>query len=158
MNAVAAAPRLAARLGRRPWTCSTCRGQTLTAKPSPLLATRSFSSARGSSQGTSGNGGSRSRKIFLFASAGAAGIASTALAFTDEIKNSYDSVERTGRVVAVLAICINDYRTTLNEMAVTEGEDEQNKVLRACHKRCAERTLKAMERNGGIFIKLGQHL
>ncbi|KAG5928701.1 hypothetical protein E4U42_000130 [Claviceps africana] len=157
MNAVAAS-RLAARLGRRSWTCSTCQGQSLTANPSPLLTTRHFSSAWGSSRGTSSNGGSRSRKTFLFASAGAAGIASTALAFTDEIKNSYDSVERTGRVVAVLAICINDYRTTLNAMAVTEDENEQNTALRACHKRCAERTLKAMERNGGIFIKLGQHL
>ncbi|KAK2609257.1 hypothetical protein QQS21_002191 [Conoideocrella luteorostrata] len=50
------------------------------------------------------------------------------------------------------------YRTTLNAMATTEGDQEQNKALQACHKRCAERTLKVMERNGGIFIKLGQHL
>ncbi|QPG96599.1 hypothetical protein C2857_004700 [Epichloe festucae Fl1] len=157
MNAVAA-PRLAARLSSRSWTCSTCRGQVTRIQPSPFLASRHLSSARGSSQRTSGNGGSRSRRALLFASAGAAGIASTALAFTDEIKNSYDSVERTGRVVAALAICINDYRTTLNAMAVTEGDDEKNKVLKACHKRCAERTLKVMEMNGGIFIKLGQHL
>ncbi|KAG6130116.1 hypothetical protein E4U38_004640 [Claviceps purpurea] len=157
MNAILT-PRLAARLGSRSWTCSTCKGQLIAAKPSPLLANRHFSSTRGSSQGSSDNGGSRSRKVLLYASAGVTGIAGTALAFSDEIKNSYDSVERTGRVVAVLAICINDYRTTLNAMAVTEDEDEQNKVLRACHKRCAERALKAMEKNGGIFIKLGQHL
>jgi aarF domain-containing kinase len=31
-------------------------------------------------------------------------------------------------------------------------------VLKACHKRCALRTLKVLEQNGGIFIKLGQHL
>lgn len=31
-------------------------------------------------------------------------------------------------------------------------------VLKACHKRCAERTLKVLEQNGSIFIKLGQHL
>lgn len=31
-------------------------------------------------------------------------------------------------------------------------------MLKACHKRCAERTLKVLEKNGGIFIKLGQHL
>lgn len=55
-------------------------------------------------------------------------------------------------------MAFGSYRTTLNAMAVTEDEDEQNKVLRACHKRCAERALKAMEKNGGIFIKLGQHL
>jgi aarF domain-containing kinase len=31
-------------------------------------------------------------------------------------------------------------------------------MLRACHKRCAERTLEVLEKNGSIFIKLGQHL
>ena len=31
-------------------------------------------------------------------------------------------------------------------------------ILNACHKRCAERTLRVMEKNGSIFIKLGQHL
>lgn len=31
-------------------------------------------------------------------------------------------------------------------------------MLKACHKRCALRTLKVLEANGGIFIKLGQHL
>ena len=31
-------------------------------------------------------------------------------------------------------------------------------VLRACHKRCAERTLEVLKQNGSIFIKLGQHL
>lgn len=31
-------------------------------------------------------------------------------------------------------------------------------MLAACHKRCAQRTLKVLEKNGGIFIKLGQHL
>ena len=36
--------------------------------------------------------------------------------------------------------------------------DEWKAILKACHKRCAERTLKAMEANGSIFIKLGQHL
>lgn len=37
-------------------------------------------------------------------------------------------------------------------------EFEQAALLKACHKRCAERTLKVMEKNGSIFIKLGQHL
>lgn len=30
--------------------------------------------------------------------------------------------------------------------------------MKACHKRCAERTLRVLEKNGSIFIKLGQHL
>ena len=37
-------------------------------------------------------------------------------------------------------------------------EDDKRAALKACHKRCAERTLEVLERNGSIFIKLGQHL
>lgn len=36
--------------------------------------------------------------------------------------------------------------------------DEWPSTLKACHKRCAERTLRVLEQNGSIFIKLGQHL
>ena len=39
-----------------------------------------------------------------------------------------------------------------------EGGDEWPSILKACHKRCAERTLRVLEQNGSIFIKLGQHL
>jgi len=39
-----------------------------------------------------------------------------------------------------------------------EGGEEWPLILKACHKRCAERTLKVLEQNGSIFIKLGQHL
>jgi len=37
-------------------------------------------------------------------------------------------------------------------------DEDYTALLSACHKRCAERTLVAMEKNGSIFIKLGQHL
>lgn len=40
----------------------------------------------------------------------------------------------------------------------TESEEERMALLKACHKRCAERTLEVLEKNGSIFIKLGQHL
>lgn len=53
---------------------------------------------------------------------------------------------------------MGSYRTTLNARAVMTDEGEQNSVLNACHQRCADRTLKVLEKNGGIFIKLGQHL
>lgn len=39
-----------------------------------------------------------------------------------------------------------------------ESKDGWPTVLKACHKRCAERTLRVLEKNGSIFIKLGQHL
>jgi hypothetical protein len=53
---------------------------------------------------------------------------------------------------------LDSYRTTLNARETIEDHDEQENMLKACHKRCAERTLVVLEKNGGIFIKLGQHL
>ncbi|KAG9234808.1 putative ABC1 family protein C15C4.02, partial [Amylocarpus encephaloides] len=50
------------------------------------------------------------------------------------------------------------YRVTLNQNEKIENEDEKNRTLKACHQRCADRTLKVLEKNGSIFIKLGQHL
>jgi aarF domain-containing kinase len=41
-----------------------------------------------------------------------------------------------------------------------QGDDPEQdaRSLKDCHKRCADRTLKVLEQNGSIFIKLGQHL
>lgn len=97
--------------GPRPWTCSACRGQLAGARPSAFLAARQFASGKGSSHGDNGRK-SRSSRVLLYASTGAAAVASTALAFSDDIKNSYEAAERTGRVIATLAICINEYGTT----------------------------------------------
>ncbi|KAK4104574.1 ABC1-domain-containing protein [Parathielavia hyrcaniae] len=79
------------------------------------------------------------------------------MAVGGDIKNSYEAVERTGRVASALVLCINDYRTTLNQRDRLEDEEREH-VLKVCHKRCALRTLKVLEQSGGIFIKLGQHL
>lgn len=48
------------------------------------------------------------------------------------------------------------YRVTLKQQTSTPEEHEA--LVKACHKRCAERTLRVLEQNGSIFIKLGQHL
>ena len=50
------------------------------------------------------------------------------------------------------------YRVTLNQNEKTEDQEEQDRTLKACHQRCANRTLEVLEKNGSIFIKLGQHL
>lgn len=49
------------------------------------------------------------------------------------------------------------YRRTLALDKTLSPEDFQVE-LKACHKRCALKTMHAMEKNGSIFIKLGQHL
>ena len=47
------------------------------------------------------------RRRLVFAS-GSAVAGATFLAFTDDIKASYETVERTGRVAVALAVCINE--------------------------------------------------
>ena len=126
------------------WTCPKC---TLSRRPLPQK----------SSYGTRTSGPAskrRPRPVVTYAAAtGAAG--ASAFLFTEEIKHAYAATERSARVASTLAICVNDYRVTLNRK--TECDKEQyDSLLKACHKRCAERTLDAMERNGSIFIKLGQ--
>ncbi|EFQ98756.1 ABC1 family protein [Nannizzia gypsea CBS 118893] len=107
----------------------------------------------------------RSRKGFILA-ATTGTLGGTLLFFYDDVKHAYQAAERTGRVVAGLLICINElsseptvyaaYRVTLNKE--TDTEEERTALLNACHQRCADRTLKVLEKNGSIFIKLGQHL
>ena len=55
-----------------------------------------------------------------------------------------------------LTFAMCSYHKTLSHKA--EPENEFSSLLKACHKRCAERTLRVLEQNGSIFIKLGQHL
>lgn len=55
-------------------------------------------------------------------------------------------------------IYFNSYRVTLNQNEKTEDTEQRDRDLKACHQRCADRTLKVLEKNGSIFIKLGQHL
>ncbi|KJZ78167.1 hypothetical protein HIM_02205 [Hirsutella minnesotensis 3608] len=150
--------RSALRLGRpSPWTCSSCRGQSTRESPLVRLASRGFASGGRSRGGANGPRG-RSPTTLLLASTGAFGVAGTAYAFSDEIKGNYEAVARSGRVAVTLAVCINDYRSTLKAKAAMKDEAEQDAILAACHKRCAVRTFKVLEKNGGIFIKLGQHL
>ncbi|KAJ3577573.1 hypothetical protein NPX13_g2998 [Xylaria arbuscula] len=137
-----------------PWTCSSCRTQFLRHTRFHRPPSRPFST-RPSDHSKRGPR-TRARIILTASATGAAGAG--VLAFTDDIKYGYDVTERTGRVAGALALCINDYRTSLNQREKTDDVDEQDIILKQCHKRCAERTLEVLERNGGIFIKLGQHL
>ncbi|KAF3088373.1 hypothetical protein TWF706_010698 [Orbilia oligospora] len=65
------------------------------------------------------------------------------------------ALERTMRVASATARCIQDYRYTL---ALDNASFDYASSLSACHKRCSQRALNVMEKNGSIFIKLGQHL
>ncbi|EEY14544.1 ABC1 family protein [Verticillium alfalfae VaMs.102] len=148
------------RLNTRPWTpgwtCATCRTQLSRPKSPQTITFRAKYSSRAWTKGRPNTRNGR-KGVLLLASTGGAATAGV-LAFTDDIKYGYDAAERAGRVAAALAVCINDYRTTLNQRDSEYDEDIRSKLLSDCHTRCARRTLKVLEKNGGIFIKLGQHL
>ncbi|KAI0206887.1 ABC1-domain-containing protein [Astrocystis sublimbata] len=152
---IASLGRLASNLNT-PWTCTSCRAQLLRHSKFQRPSSQRYSTGpHGSSRR---NPRTRAKVTVLAASAATGATGAGLLAFTDDIKYGYDVTERTGRVATTLALCINDYRTSLNSREKTEDLDEQETILKQCHKRCAERTLKVLEKNGGIFIKLGQHL
>lgn len=66
------------------------------------------------------------------------------------------AAERALRVAKALALNIQDYRTTLK--LLKDDPDDVNGLLSACHTRCAKRTYQVLEKNGSVFVKLGQHL
>ncbi|KFY15180.1 hypothetical protein V492_02174, partial [Pseudogymnoascus sp. VKM F-4246] len=133
-----------------PWSCrarSAPIRQPLFRAPRVKSYATATPARRGLSTGT----------ILVTATLGSAII--TAAVYPDDVKHAYQACQRSGRVVVALAKCINDYRVTLNHNEKTpENEDENTKRLKACHQRCASRTLRVLEQNGSIFIKLGQHL
>ncbi|KAI9054185.1 hypothetical protein LZ554_001356 [Drepanopeziza brunnea f. sp. 'monogermtubi'] len=140
-------------LGSWTWTCRSCLPQT---RPDIGGHVRGY--ATRNSGKTYGNGARPKRKGRVLAASAVGGVGASVLAFGDGAQHAYEAVERSGRVVSVLAVCINDYRVTLNQNEKTDNEEEKNFSLKACHQRCADRTLSVLEKNGSIFIKLGQHL
>ncbi|ANB11432.1 Mcp2p [Sugiyamaella lignohabitans] len=64
--------------------------------------------------------------------------------------------QRISTVTKACIQCFRAYRHTLNQHYATH--EEYLEALSECHKKCALITRKAIEKNAGIFIKLGQHL
>lgn len=142
---------VAAALGRSsPWTCRQCmhhaRVGSKVLRQARHYSSRTIEMPRPKRVGW----------VFLAATGTALGVG--AIVFTDEVKHAYLGVQRSGRVMGTLAVCINDYRVTLNQNEKTDDPEEQARALKACHQRCANRTLRVLEKNGSVFIKLGQHL
>ncbi|XXH04309.1 hypothetical protein Hte_010723 [Hypoxylon texense] len=144
----------------RSWTCSNCRTQPLLAhvKITHRSLARRYATGTGSSHYSKRPPRPPRARATVLTAAATAATGAGVLAFTDDIRYGYDATERAGRVAAALAVCINDYRTALNKRDNSTDPEEQDVILKTCHKRCAERTLGVLEKNGGIFIKLGQHL
>ncbi|KAG9199866.1 hypothetical protein G6514_007864 [Epicoccum nigrum] len=126
-----------------PWTCRTClRSSRRT------FAARAETTTRPASK-KSGIG----RKRLLVLGGGVA-LGAAAVTYSEDARHATAAAQRTYRVAATLALNIKDYRDTLKRDADPDYQDK----LKACHLRCAKRTLRTLESNGSIFIKLGQHL
>lgn len=93
------------------WTCGRCV-QRATRKSWVQNAAYSTGKRGGNGYGYgygNGNGyqqNGRGNKVIMASAVG--GVAATGLAFTDDIRHAYEAVERTGRVVSTLFVCINE--------------------------------------------------
>ncbi|RMZ12943.1 hypothetical protein D0860_02760 [Hortaea werneckii] len=154
-----------ARQTRNPWICREClrtrpQQQRPPIQPKIQNARLSYTSTVYSQAGKRawreriGKIPPKHRKVALWATAAFVTLC-TGLAVSERARHVYMSCERSGRVGWTLALCVNDYYWMMKKDGTEPNYQAQ---LSACHKRCAERTLEAMEKNGSIFIKLGQHL
>ncbi|KAI4960570.1 hypothetical protein J4E86_002194 [Alternaria arbusti] len=163
---------------RRTWTCRACiRSQRHTppqrqglwqqrntsaghnAFSTRLGAQRTFASqaneaanATAKAAGRGSKGSKRRRRLLI--TGGGVAIGAAIVTVNDDAKHAYVAAQRSYRVVATLVLNIRDYRDVLKR----DDEPDYNEQLKACHLRCAKRTLRTLEKNGSIFIKLGQHL
>lgn len=71
-------------------------------------------------------------------------------------RHSVFAVVRSSRIAGAAAVGIVDYKWTFSRTYASD--EEQREAYSECHTRSANRVLKALQANGGIFIKLGQHL
>ncbi|GLB37038.1 putative ABC1-domain-containing protein [Lyophyllum shimeji] len=66
------------------------------------------------------------------------------------------AVVRCSRVAGAAVLGAIDYKATFAQHS--ESDPDYQQALSECHKRSAQRVLQALLANGGIFIKLGQHM
>ncbi|KAH3674875.1 hypothetical protein WICPIJ_009445 [Wickerhamomyces pijperi] len=66
------------------------------------------------------------------------------------------SLKRINSVTVALARCLYNYKSTLSRQYDTK--EDYYSALSQCHLDSAKITLGALEHNGGIYIKLGQHI
>lgn len=93
--------------------------------------------------------------------AGGVGAVTTTLYFTndtfhDASKHLFLTGGRVGVVTVATLKCFNIYKNVLLEEF--PSEHERQLALNNAHDQAAHITLKALEKNGGIYIKLGQHI
>ncbi|KAG0177105.1 hypothetical protein DFQ29_005241 [Apophysomyces sp. BC1021] len=87
----------------------------------------------------------------------AIGMGATVMYHTDDrFRHVVSALERCGIAGAVGTKVALDYKRTLSQ--TYSDHDEREAAKRACHKRCAEHVLAGLQKLGGIYVKLGQHV
>lgn len=76
--------------------------------------------------------------------------------FHDVTRHSFLTLERVGVVTVATFRCFKLYKDVLD--GDYDSPKDYNMAMKRVHKRAAYITLKALETNGGIYIKLGQHI
>ncbi|THV05018.1 atypical/ABC1/ABC1-B protein kinase [Dendrothele bispora CBS 962.96] len=76
--------------------------------------------------------------------------------YSDDFRHSVLAMVRSSRVAQAAVLGILDYKITLSRNY--PSQEEHDKALSGCHTRSALRVRQALLLNGGIFIKLGQHM
>ncbi|PWY98931.1 ABC1-domain-containing protein [Testicularia cyperi] len=66
------------------------------------------------------------------------------------------ALSRSSTIAKAVGLCMWDYRRTLGK--TYSSREEEAEELRQCHLRSANRILVALQANGGLYVKLGQHL
>lgn len=101
---------------------------------------------------------SRSNKFYKYFAFGIGiGIGGSALYYTsDKFRHMVLTADRVGVVTVAVVRCFALYKETLGREY--DSASARHDALSKTHKRAAEITLKALEKNGGIYIKLGQHI
>jgi hypothetical protein len=116
-----------------PWTCRSCLQQAARVQPSSILQ-------RGiRTRAIPYKPKARKRKRVLLATTGIVGAATAgAVAVSDEAKHYATAVQRTGRVVTTLALCVNEYvflpfldvcEILLNDMLATGSSSNTNTIM-----------------------------
>lgn len=120
-----------------------------------LLWSRPFGTSAASKRGASTKTHKFRNASLVFAGSAAVLYASSGTV-RDDVDFAAHVVQRGSTVAVALSKCVYYYRRTLYKSY--GSEDERVEALKKCHKRCALITRDALERNAGIFIKLGQHI
>lgn len=81
---------------------------------------------------------------------------STNDSFHQNVRHGFLTFERVSVVTIATFRCFKLYKDVLD--TDFESSKERSLALKRTHKRAAQITLRALETNGGIYIKLGQHI